>query len=169
MRPEDRLRARCRMYLDAALPPPGWFSAIEHGRKHHGTEQQRMAEWSRLRAQGVKVGISDILVMYLGELIGVELKVGKNEPSKNQTDFGEMMEANGFKWRVIRSVCELHDWLVYLGIPIARSMFLAAVAHDAALAQPEALKPRRTSKPKAAKPKASTIAKMNRARGSTMF
>ena len=169
MRPEDRLRARCRMYLDAALPAPGWFSSIEMGRKHHGTEQQRMAEWARLKAQGCRVGIADILVIYVGQLIGVELKVGRNKASDQQEAFGAMMEVNGFRWRVIKSVCELHDYLVKSGIPIARSMFLAAVAHDAALAQPEPVKARRTSKSKVSKPRASAIAKIHKARAETMF
>ena len=169
MRPEDRLRARCRMYLDVALPAPGFYTAIEHGRMHTGTPEQRAREWGRLKAQGVKTGLSDLMVWHVGKFIAPEAKVGKNDTSEAQDSFGNAMRANGFEHFVFRSVVELHDGLVARGVPIQSALRILAASHDACLATPEPARKGRASKPQVAKPKASTLARMHAARRETMF
>lgn len=142
MRPEDRLRAHCRMYLDKALPSPAFWSAIEHGRKHAGTDQQRMREWQHMKAQGVKTGLSDVMIWYLGKFLAPECKAGKNGTQPAQDVFRDAMLANRFSYRVIRSVAELDRYLRDEGIPIPRSLEILAMSYDAALAIPEATKPK---------------------------
>ena len=135
MKPEARLRSRCRMYLTKALPLPGWFTAIEHGRKHTGTKEQRAREWQRLAAQGVKKGIPDMEIHDLG-YIGVELKVGADQ-SGAQSKVEAAIVANGGTYWLVRSVVTLHDNLVGHGVPVRPSFRVLAMQYDAVLAQPE--------------------------------
>ena len=136
MLPEARLRARCRMYLANGLPPPGFWSSVEMGRLHAGTPEQRMHEWTRLAAQGVKVGLPDIMIWYMGRFIGVELKAGRNKSSDPQRTFAAAMRNNGFVVHEIRSIVGLHEALEFEGVPVLPSMRIAALHHDAALSVP---------------------------------
>lgn len=129
MRAEDRLQTHCAKYLKAALPPPGWFSGIEHARK------QSVFAGQIQKAKGVKRGLADLNVWYRGQFIGIELKV-ESSVSEAQERFGRAMLENGFAWVVVRSVLQLHDVLVMHGIPVAPSMQIAALHHDAALSVP---------------------------------
>ena len=166
MTPEYRLRARSRMYLDKALPAPGFWSAIEHGRRHHGDKEERAREWERLKAQGVKVGLSDIMIWYRGLFIGAEAKVKPNGPSDMQEKFGFAMWDNGFGWFCYYSITDLHDRLVNLGIPIAPSFRIEAMHHDATLqvAKEPKKKSSRPRKPRA-DPAALKVIARARARG----
>ena len=169
MRPEDRFRARCRMYLDAALPAPGWFTAIEHGRKHGGSDQQRMAEWSRMKAQGVKVGIADLMIVYRGRVLWAELKVGKNKPSEAQVGFAEAMEANEFSWRVIRSVTALHEYLEDIGLPVNPVHFALAQGHDRELATEPPPPKAKSRKPQSEKPTGKAMRRHHALRSEILF
>lgn len=154
------------MYLNAVLPAPGFWSAIEHGRKHGGTDEQRAREWQRLKAQGVKTGLADLFIWYRGQFIAPEAKVGDNRPSDAQQRFGAAMHANGFTWFAFWSVVELHDRLVALGVPIAPEMRKLAAHHDATLAAPEPTRPRRSAaRPKPKKPTKAAQAFARRAMG----
>ena len=168
MRPEDRLRARCRMWLDQFLPPPGTWSAIEHGRQHSGTPEQRAREWQRLKAQGVKVGLPDLMIWFNGRFIGCELKAGKNTTSAHQEEFGRAMAANGFVWVVIRSVEALATVLHQHGIPLPLAASQVATEYDRILATPEPVKtPSR--RPTKAKAEPSKLAVISRARRAGIF
>lgn len=155
MRPEDRLRARCRMFLNEALPAPAFWSSIEHGQKLSGDKVQRARQWGRLKAQGIKTGLADIFIWWSGKFIGVELKVGDNDTSDAQDDFADAMRDNGFQCHTIRSVIALDELLRQVGMDIPRSMQIAAAGHDAALTQPEKLKkPTRRQAARVVRPKA---------------
>lgn len=165
--PEARLRSRCRLFLTSHLMHPCWFTAIEHGRKHHGTAEQRAREWQHMQAQGVKRGIGDILVLAPGYCCFIELKAGANKQSDSQYAFQAVMAALGHGYAVCRSVEQLAHALSERGIPLGPGWRLAAQHHDAAL-DGETLK-RKPSKPRIARPKAATLAKLARARAETMF
>lgn len=134
MPPEARLRARCRMLADSHILAPCWWSAIEHGRQHHGTKEQRAREWGRLQSQGVKQGIADMLFMVRGFVLWVELKHGDNKPTEAQIRFAEAQRLIGNGYEVVRSVEALGDALERHGIPIAPGWRVKAQIHDAELA-----------------------------------
>jgi len=144
------------MYLTDAIPAPGFWSAIEHGRQHHGDDQQRMREWQRLKGQGVKVGLSDIFIWYERQFIAIELKVG-SQVSDPQRAFCHAMKQNDFSWHVVRSV-EALDAILRATIPILPSLRIAALHHDAELSKPEPAKKKGTYRRPAAKPKATSAA-----------
>lgn len=159
MRPEDRLRARCAMLLKSHLMSPCWFTAIEHGRRHHGTMEQRAREWQHLARQGVQRGVADLLVLAPGYCAFVELKTQTGRQSDAQHAFQAAMAALGHGYAVCRSVEQLGEELSQRGIPLAAGWRQIAQAHDAALdVEP---KPKRPAKPRAAKPSRGQVARWN--------
>lgn len=161
MRPEDRLRARCAMLLRSHPPVNVWWTAIEHGRRHHGTPDQRAQEWQRLARQGVQTGISDLLFIAPGFVLMGELKVGAGK----QTEAQEMMEATmkrlGHGYEVVRSVEQLGEALERNGIALAPGWRVKAQLHDLAL--DTAPKPKRPAKPRAPRATRAQIARGNAA------
>jgi len=151
VKPEARLRARVRLYLDAALPITARWSSIEHGRQHSGDATQRAREWERLKSQGVKTGLADLMIWHCKDFFAVELKAGANGLTEAQKGWRDFFWASGQHYIECRSVVELHDYLVTHGlIDIAPIHRHHAEAHDRALAEPE--KPKRAARP--AKPRA---------------
>ena len=133
MPPEARLRARCRMLADSHVLPPCWYSAIEHGRQHKGTKEQRAREWQRLAGQGVKTGIADMMFQVPGFTLWVELKHGHNEPTDAQVKFAEAQRAIQNGYEVVRSVEALGIALERNGVPLRAGWRVAAMQHDAVL------------------------------------
>lgn len=167
MQPEARLRSRCAMFLRACAPDLK-FTAIEHGRHHKGTAEQRAREWQALAAQGVRQGLGDMLLMPPHSPgLWVELKHGTNKQTPAQHAMQRDMEAIGWGYVVCRSVESLGHQLALRGIPLAIGWQITAMRHDALL-DGDAPK-RRPSKPRPAKPTARTLAKVARARAETMF
>lgn len=167
MQPEARLRSRCAMFLRTCAPDLQ-FTAIEHGRHHKGTAEQRAREWQALAAQGVRQGLGDLLLMPPHSPgLWVELKHGTNKQTPAQHAMQRDMEAIGWGYVVVRSVEHLGDELARRGVALAAGWQLRAQHHDAALdVEPPR---RRPSKPRPAKPNARTLAKVARARAETMF
>jgi hypothetical protein len=133
MTPEARLRARCAMFLKSHLVPPCWFSALEHGRAHRGTAEQRAREWQHLARQGVQKGIGDMIVLAPGCVMFLELKAGANKQSDAQHAFQAVMAVLGHGYAVVRSVEQLGEVLQDSGIPLAAGWRIKAQLHDAAL------------------------------------
>ena len=143
-RPEDRLQSRVRMYLADALPAPGYWSSVDHARK------QSVKSGQLQKARGIKRGLPDVMIWYRGMFHGIELKVG-SAVSDAQHGFGAAMEANGFRYVVVRSVYALDAYLRASGVPVLPSMQIAALNHDAALAVATPTKHKRPRKARAAK------------------
>lgn len=158
--PESQLRARCRMFLNTHLVAPCWFSAIEHGRKHSGTAEQRARQWQHLAAQGVKPGIGDMLILIPGRAIWIELKAGKNTQSNSQIAMQADMAAIGHGYVVVRCVVALMGVMDTFSVPMHPGARNAAEMHDMALAVPD--KPRKPARPRAIKPGRRAIEAGNR-------
>ena len=166
--PEARLRARCRMFLQSHLVAPCWFTALEHGRKHAGTAEQRAREWQHLQSQGVKQGLGDVLILAPGFAFMAELKAGANKQSDAQVAMQRAMETLQHGYAVCRSVEQLGEALERHCIPLAPGWRVAAMHHDAALDAP-AKGHNKPPRARAAKPTARTLAKLAKARAETMF
>ena len=123
-RPEDRLQARVRMFLQTALPAPGYFSSIAHERK------QSVQSGARQKARGVKAGLADVMVWYAGQFIAIELKFGRNTMSDGQAAFAVAIRANGFVAEEARCVVDVHNILARFGVPMSAAMRHYAEGHD---------------------------------------
>jgi len=155
MRPEDRLQARCRMFLDAHLVRPCWWSSVGHERK------QTLRQGQLQKARGIKRGLPDMMVWAPGYFCGIELKAGKNDTTDAQDGFAAAMAALQHGYAVVRSVEQLGDALEARGIPLAPGWRIKAQLHDMALDTALPHVPAR-AKPPSAKPSRSQIARGNR-------
>lgn len=149
MRSEDRLQSRCAMFAKSHVLPPTFWTAIEHGRAHVGTAEQRAREWQRLARKGVRTGLPDLLFITHGFVAAIELKVGTRQ-SDTQRATQEALEALGHGYSLVRSVEALGEALERHGIPLAPGWRVAAMHHDAALEAPPKghNKPPRVAKPR---------------------
>lgn len=70
---------------------------------HVGNERSSKAEAGRLKWLGVKPGVADWI--FTGPpLVAIELKVGKNKPTKKQAEWGRVLEGWGGHYYVCRSL-----------------------------------------------------------------
>ena len=96
MRPEDRLQSRCRMFLDACLLPPCWWSSIAHERKQTPRQGQMQ------KARGVKAGVPDVLIFDPPPLVpaargaAIELKSSTGTTSAEQDVWLARLAAAGW-------------------------------------------------------------------------
>ena len=149
MRQEDRLRSRCRMWLKDHLAAPWTWSAIEHGRLHRGSDEERAREWGRLQAQGVKTGLGDLMIWGPERrFANIELKWGDNDTRESQDRWANAIIGCGFRAYVVRSVAELCRILAEMEAPLGTLALPTAEAHDRALmAPPPVTKKRGAAKP----------------------
>lgn len=154
-RPEDRLQARVRMFLDAHLAPPAWWSSVGHERK------QTLAQGAAQKARGIRRGLPDVMIWAPGYFLGVELKAGKNRTTDAQDGFAQAMARLGHGYAVVRSVEQLGEVLQDNGVGMLWGWRQKAQIHDAAL-DGEKPAPRKLSRPRAAKPTRAQVAAGNR-------
>jgi hypothetical protein len=132
-RPEERLQIRCAMFCTSHVAPPTFWTAVEHGRAHKGTAEQRAREWQRMARAGVKKGLADLWFLAPSYVLLVELKTPSNKQTEAQCAFQAKMAVLGHGYEVVRSVEQLGETLVQHGIPLAAGWRVAAMHHDAAL------------------------------------
>ena len=155
---------RVRMYLDKALPAPGWWSSVGHERKQSPRAGQRQ------KAKGVRPGLPDVMIWYDGQFIAIELKTATGRLTDTQIAFADAMRRNRFSHCVARSVADVHSILSARCVPVERSMHVLALAYDAELAKE--LPPPRAGKPRAvaaAKPTQRALKGLARARKAGVF
>lgn len=100
---EDDLHMTVAAYLDLALPKDAAWTTVEHGGKRGKREA------GRLKAKGVKSGWPDILIIYRGRLICIELKAGKGRLSKAQIAMQQRLTLAG---ALVMSECRSLDAMV---------------------------------------------------------
>jgi hypothetical protein len=133
MRPEERLQVRCAMFCTSHVPLPTFWTAVEHGRVHKGTNEQRAREWQRMARAGVKKGLPDLWFLAPSYVLMVELKSDAGRQTDAQKVFQAQMAALGHGYSVVRSVEQLGEVLQDNGIPLAPGWRIKAQLHDAAL------------------------------------
>lgn len=100
-------------YLDRALPPGTMWSTIGHGGMplHPRTA-------ARMKRQGLKPGIPDVLVVYQGRAIFIEMKRPGGRLSPAQKTMHERITSAGGVVEVCRSVDEVEAFVGML-MPLA--------------------------------------------------
>lgn len=118
---EHDLQVRVVAFLERALAGVAWWSGIDHG-----AGKMSDAEAGRRKARGVKPGIPDIVVLWRGLLIGIELKAAAGVASKAgagvQSEEQRAVEAawleHGAHYFVCHSALEVNAALVRVGVPL---------------------------------------------------
>jgi hypothetical protein len=134
MRPEERLQIRCAMFCTSHVAPPTFWTAVEHGRMHKGTGEQRAREWQRMARVGVKKGLPDLWFLASSYVLLVELKSDAGRQTDAQKVFQAQMAVLGHGYAVVRSVEQLGEALQNHGIGMLWGWRQGAQLHDIALA-----------------------------------
>lgn len=111
---EHVIQCAVARYLDLALggiPDCIWW-AVPNG----GFRDVRTA--SKLKAEGVKPGVSDIMVLWGGRLICIELKTAKGRQSPEQKEWADAATCAGAAYYVARSVEDVEEFLDTCGVPL---------------------------------------------------
>jgi hypothetical protein len=99
------------VYLSKALPLTAYFTSIDIG-------SAGSAQAGQLRkARGVKPGIADIMVIWSGTVLFLEIKAG-TQPSEAQKLFRDQVTANGCWWALARCPEDVEQACILAGIPL---------------------------------------------------
>ena len=110
--PERSLHTAVAAYLAIALPQDAlWFPCPSASRR-----LPRQAAAMR-RAGELMPGIPDIILVYKGRIIGLELKAPKGRLSPEQKAFHDRLTLCGAVVYVARSLADVHDFLCQI-IPL---------------------------------------------------
>ena len=109
---ESKLQQNCITWFKYQYPNHVLY-AIPNGGKRN------LREASRLKAEGVLAGVSDLFLMkpsngYHG--LFIEMKAGKGKQTDNQIEFEKMAKKEGYDYRIARSLPDFQNIIEgYLG------------------------------------------------------
>ena len=110
---EHQLQAAVAEFLGFALPPhEAVFCSIPNGGK------RAKATAGKLKAEGLQAGAPDLLILWRGRAIGLELKTGKGRLSAPQMAFSMRWTTAGGVYAVARSLEEVAALLDAAGLPL---------------------------------------------------
>ena len=110
---EHQLQASVAEFLGFALPPhEAVFCSIPNGGKRD------KATAGKLKAEGLQPGAPDLLILWRGRTIGLELKTGRGRLSSEQLAFSMRWTTAGGLYAVARSLEEVADLLDAAGVPL---------------------------------------------------
>ncbi len=109
---EDDLHMAVARYLDLALPEDAVWTTVEHGGKRGKREA------GRLKAKGLTPGWPDIIIIYRGSPICIELKSAKGVLSPAQKALHPRLMLAGAWVYTATSIEELEGFLSSIGVPL---------------------------------------------------
>lgn len=89
-----------RYGVSKAVPELEWFHAIANGGSRGDTGKSRAIQGGKMKAEGVKSGVWDTFLpvrKVTSAGLYIEMKVGKNKLSENQTKFGKFVLSQNFR------------------------------------------------------------------------
>lgn len=101
--PEEALQEAVMQYLDACLPPDAVAWHTPNGRQVSAITRKIG------KAMGVKAGIPDVLILFRGKLIALELKAGRGDETAEQQLMARELTYCG---AVVGPVCRSLDEVV---------------------------------------------------------
>lgn len=104
---EDRIQQEIFIYLNNTFCLP---SCANRGIVFHvPNERISKVERIRLAAIGVLSGVSDLLFIYKGKHIYLEVKTPTGTQSKAQIEFEGRIQTNGFSYYLVRSLDDVKN------------------------------------------------------------
>ena len=106
-----------------------WFSVPNGGARpgvtvmKNGVERRFSTEGRKLREEGLKSGVADIIILWKRRMICIEMKKKGTYQSEAQKQFEEEVILAGGVYTVCRSVREVEDFLSTLGVPLAATTY----------------------------------------------
>ena len=113
--PEHDIQVAICDLLTYGLPKGAIFWAVPNGgtRSQFKTKNGRTfsLEGKRLKDEGVKAGVSDLMILCEGRLICLEVKTEKGRQSPAQKEWEQEVTAAGGLYRVVRSTDDVREFL----------------------------------------------------------
>ena len=110
---ESDLQRAARDYLTLALPRhEALFFHVPNG------GYRALATAGRLKAEGVVPGVADIIIIWKGRALGIELKACTGRLSKAQQNWGDAFTLAGGCYAVCRSLGDVGAFLDAAGMPL---------------------------------------------------
>lgn len=107
---ENELQKASRHFLNVALPADAVAWHTPNGARLTG------AEAGKMKAFGVLPGVPDWIIVWDGRVLFLELKSKRGTLSDGQRAFRDKVTAQGFQYRVCRSLMEIELALGGFGI-----------------------------------------------------
>lgn len=109
---EHQTQVAIANYL-ATVTPPGslWFAVPNGGNRDSITG-------AILRREGVRAGVADLVVLYEGRTLFLEVKTATGRLSKSQVRFRDLALSAGAEYAVVRSIDDVAQALIAFGVPI---------------------------------------------------
>lgn len=117
-RPEESLHRSIVDWLNWAVPRPPAGPAWFHPPNGGGRSK---AEAGIFKALGTKAGVPDLVFIWRGRVIGVEIKPPKGRLRKVQKELHEEWRSVGALVATMHSINELRDFLIVCGVPVRAS------------------------------------------------
>ena len=109
---EHRIQVAVANFLDVALPESVvWFAVPNGGDRHPKVG-------AKLKAEGVKAGVADLLLFWEGQSLAIEMKTPTGRQTATQKDFARRWQATGRSYVVCRSVDDVQRVLGSHGFPL---------------------------------------------------
>lgn len=106
---EDRIQQECYMYFWNTYPKlRKLLFAVPNGGYRIPSEAKKFQK------TGVVAGVSDMIFLYRGNAWLFELKTDTGRQSKEQKEWQELVENQGFKYFLIRNVDSFKDILSHI-------------------------------------------------------
>lgn len=115
---EAQLHRAAARYLSLALGRAAVWSTVGHGAALGATVRDRAVRGARLKAMGVRPGVADIYIAWLGGTLWIELKSARGRQSPDQVEFQKRVEAIGHHYRVAYSLDGVMMALLEAGAPM---------------------------------------------------
>ena len=65
-----------------------------------------------LKESGLTPGVSDLIAVFDGEIVFIEMKTKTGRQSPEQKEFEQAVKARGFEYVIFRSVSDAEKWLL---------------------------------------------------------
>lgn len=104
--------------VQAEFPELKWFHSIPNGGSRGDTAKSRAIEGGKIKAEGVKRGVSDMMLpvkraQWPGLYLELKKMPGKGVgPSEEQTEFGEFVMSQGYAFAVVYGWRAARDMLI---------------------------------------------------------
>lgn len=109
---EHQIQVQTAAFLDRALPPEVVWFAVPNGGKRH------VSVAKKLKAEGVKKGVADLLFFWADLVLAVEMKTAKGRQSKSQKEWAKRWRSNSRHYVICRSLDDVYRVLCDFGFPL---------------------------------------------------
>jgi len=140
--PEHQIQVAICELLSRALPKDALFFAVPNGGERRmftdpKTGRKFNLQGKRLKDEGVVRGVSDLIILWAGRMICLEVKAGRGSQSDAQKEWEARATECGAVYRVVRSTDEVREFLTMV-IPTfkarlgesAKAAFLSGETND---------------------------------------